>query len=119
MCGIRNISVPKFPRNCPQFAGSLRLAGGMKGQPVVLCGRCMARPDVPATPKSGDELRCPHCGATDTVSRVLSQARHHATHLAARDLDKRRVQRGERLRSFTPTRMPRKALKWISGCTDR
>jgi hypothetical protein len=64
---------------------------------------------------SGDEVHCPNCGARDTVSRVLSQARHHATHLAARDLEARRKARGEDVRRLTPTRMPLKALKWISG----
>ncbi len=87
----------------------------MKGQPVVLCGRCIARPEVPENPVSGDEVHIPRSGARDTVSRVLSQARHHATHLAARDLEARRMARGESVRKFTPTRMPRKALKWISG----
>ncbi len=90
----------------------------MKREAVVLCGRCVARPEVPEDPKSGDEVRCPQCGATDTVSRVLSQARYHATHYAARRLEKRRMERGESLRSITPTRMPRRVLKWISGLTD-
>jgi hypothetical protein len=87
----------------------------LKRTPVVLCGRCIQPPEVPLNPKPGDEVHCLSCGARDTVSRVLSQARHHATHLAARDLDLRRAQKGERPRSPTPTRMPMKALKWISG----
>ncbi len=89
----------------------------MKGQAVVLCGRCLQPPDVPDKPRRGDKVRCPHCGMTDTVSRALSQARHHATHLAARDLDQRRARKGERLRSFVPTRAPIRALRWISGLT--
>ena len=91
----------------------------LKGTPVVLCGRCIRPPEVPQNPKSGDEVQCPTCGARDTVSRVLSQARHHATHLAARDFDRRRAEKGERVRSFTPTRVPLKALKWISGLSGR
>lgn len=87
----------------------------MNGQAVVLCGRCIQPPDVPENPNPQDEVRCPQCGMTDTVSRVLSQARHHATHLAARDLDHRRTKKGETVRSFTPTRAPIKALRWISG----
>lgn len=87
----------------------------MKGSTVVLCGRCFRQPAVPRNPKAGDEVRCPECGSTDTVSRVLSQARQHATHLAARDLERRRKERGENVRNVTPTRVPLKTLKWISG----
>lgn len=87
----------------------------MKGNAVVLCGRCLEQPDVPDNPKQTDEVRCPQCGSTDTVSRALSQARHHATHIAARDLERRRAERGETVRNSTPTRAPMKALKWISG----
>ena len=87
----------------------------LKGSPVVLCGRCVVRPDVPENPKPGDEVSCPVCGARDSVERVLSQARHHATHLATRDLEERRIRRGSRLRHITPTRSPVKVLRWISG----
>jgi len=87
----------------------------MKGQAVVLCGRCIVPPEVPEKPKSGDEVVCPECGSRDTVSRALSQARHHATHYAARELDRKRVARGDRVRSFVPTRAPMKVLRWISG----
>ncbi|MEO1536421.1 MAG: hypothetical protein AAFR73_01720 [Pseudomonadota bacterium] len=87
----------------------------MKRQTFVLCGQCSAPPVVPRNPKSGDAVHCPNCGARDTVSRVLSQARHHATHQAARALEKRRSERGERLRSRVPSRFPIKAPRWISG----
>ncbi len=86
-----------------------------KGSPVVLCGKCVVRPDVPANPKPDDMVECPVCGASDSVERVLSQARHHATHIAARDLEGRRMRRGSRLRNITPTRAPVKVLRWISG----
>jgi hypothetical protein len=60
-------------------------------------------------------VECPVCGATDSVESVLAQARHHATHLAKRDLEERRIRRGSRLRNITPTRAPVKDLRWISG----
>ena len=87
----------------------------MKGQAVVLCGHCGEPPEVPENPKAGDPVRCPNCGRTDTVSRVLSQARHHATHQAARALYKRRRDRGDRPRSRVPSRFPIKSPRWISG----
>ena len=87
----------------------------LKGSPVVLCGRCAVRPDVPKNPKPGDTVSCPVCGSSDSVARVLSQARHHATHLAARELEDRRMRRGSRLRHITPARAPVKLLRWISG----
>ena len=90
----------------------------MKGQTVVLCGRCASPPVVPDNPRKGDAVHCPQCGVTDTVSRVLSQARHHATHEAARALEKRRRERGERLKSRVPSRFQIKAPRWISGRVD-
>ena len=87
----------------------------LKGSPVVLCGRCIVRPEVPANPKPSDQVLCPVCGATETVERVLTQARHHATHLARRDLEERRIRSGAQLRNITPTRAPVKVLDWISG----
>ena len=38
----------------------------------IFCGICIVPPDVPENASMSDEVRCPECAQTDTVSRVLS-----------------------------------------------
>lgn len=89
-----------------------------KGSTQIYCGHCIVPPDVPKNAKLTDEVVCPQCSQRDTVKRVLSQARVHATHLAARELEQKRRENGDLVRSFTPTRAPIKALRWITGASD-
>ena len=81
----------------------------------IFCGICIVPPDVPDNASLSDEVRCPECAQTDTVSRVLSDARKHATHQAARALERTRIEKGETVNSRTQTRAPYKRLRWISG----
>lgn len=84
----------------------------LKGSPTLLCGVCIVPPE---RPEAANTVRCPQCQQEDSVDKALDDARHHATHLARRALEDRRLAEGDIVRTRTPSVMPVKNLRWISG----
>ena len=87
----------------------------LKGSTRIVCAECIVPPNVPNVPEAGDLVRCPECHRSDTVETVLTDARHHATHLAKRDLERKMEESGRILRNRTLTRAPIKRLRWITN----
>lgn len=85
------------------------------GSTVVLCAECGVPPIAPENPAPDDEVRCPNCRKSDNVEKVRQDARHFATHQAKRDLEQKMRAEGTAPRMRTPTRIPYKNLRWITG----
>lgn len=81
----------------------------------ILCGRCLTAAEVPENPRDTDVLRCPACEQVDTVGNAVSDARHHATHIAERAFEQRMLRRGRALSRRTPSVAPVRSLRWISN----
>lgn len=86
-----------------------------QGLPVILCATCVVPPDAPEGAGPDDPVRCPNCNQSDPVAKVIEDARHFATHQAKRDLEQRMRENGAAPRMRTPTRVPYKNLRWITG----
>ncbi len=82
---------------------------------VIFCAACAVRVVPPRRAMPEHEVTCPCCKATDSLTRVLSDARSHATHLAKREYDRRMAEAGRELTYRTPTRIPLRSLRWITG----
>lgn len=87
----------------------------LKGSTLIVCAECIVPPEVPEKPVPDDLVQCPNCNRSDTVETVLTDARHHATHGAKRNLEQKMEQSGRTLRNRTQTRIPIKRLRWITN----
>ena len=86
----------------------------LKGSTLIVCAECIVPPEVPEHPLAEDLVKCPKCSRSDTVETVLTDARHHATHRAKRQLEQKMEAGGRNLRNRTQTRVPIKKLRWIT-----